>query len=283
VQSSGFAGLRIGVTGAGGSFGQALLRQLHQQGASLVALRHGGAALELRDGAGALIPVETVAWQVGEEQQLTELLAKLQILVINHGINVMGARDREATRLSLEVNTLSALRLLELFLTSPNPGGQRREIWVNTSEAEVNPAFSPLYEISKRTLGRLKKIATTEQRHGRPLKDDPVFSARLARVEIELMALEMTNLRLLSVAEGGKAPGAMPSILKIKGTEILQSLSELMLQAVGPYGLLFERDEVGPEHAAGLAPLYCNLRKLSIFGGSNEIQKNIVSQMVLGL
>jgi alkylation response protein AidB-like acyl-CoA dehydrogenase len=75
----------------------------------------------------------------------------------------------------------------------------------------------------------------------------------------------------------------MPSILKIKGTEILQSLSELMLQAVGPYGLLFERDAVGPEHAAGLAPLYCNLRKLSIFGGSNEIQKNIVSQMVLGL
>ena len=137
--------------------------------------------------------------------------------------------------------------------------------------------------VSKRTLGRLKEIATTEQRHGRPLKDDPVFSARLARVEIELMALEMTNLRLLSVAEGGKAPGAMPSILKIKGTEILQSLSELMLQAVGPYGLLFERDEVGPEHAAGLAPLYCNLRKLSIFGGSNEIQKNIVSQMVLGL
>jgi len=161
-QSSGFAGLRIGVTGAGGSFGQALLRQLDQQGASLVALRHSAGSLDLRDAAGGQIPVQTVTWQVGEEEQLTALLAELQILVINHGINVMGARDREATRLSLEVNTLSALRLLELFLASPNPSGQRREIWVNTSEAEVNPAFSPLYEISKRTLGQLLSLRSLD-------------------------------------------------------------------------------------------------------------------------
>ena len=113
-----------------------------------MALRHSAGSLDLRDAAGGQIPVQTVTWQVGDEEQLTALLAELQILVINHGINVMGARDREATRLSLEVNTLSALRLLELFLASPNPSGQRREIWVNTSEAEVNPAFSPLYEIS---------------------------------------------------------------------------------------------------------------------------------------
>lgn len=137
--------------------------------------------------------------------------------------------------------------------------------------------------VSKRTLGRLKQIAATELRNGRALLNDPIFSHQLARVEIELMALEMTNLRLLSVDEGGKAPGAMPSILKIKGTEILQRLSELMLQAVGPYGLLSERDQGEPGHASGLAAQYCNLRKLSIFGGSNEIQKNIVAQMVLGL
>ena len=127
-----------------------------------MALRHSAGSLDLRDAAGGQIPVQTVTWQVGEEEQLTALLAELQILVINHGINVMGARDREATRLSLEVNTLSALRLLELFLASPNPSGQRREIWVNTSEAEVNPAFSPLYEISKRTLGQLLSLRSLD-------------------------------------------------------------------------------------------------------------------------
>ncbi len=145
---------------------------------------------------------------------------------------------------------------------------------------------------SKRELARLKRIAAQERKHGRPLLEDPFFAARVAQVEIELMALEITNLRVVSAEAERRAPGPEASLLKIKGTEIQQALSELMMQAVGPYALPFRREAmeagfhgapVGPEHAAPLAATYLNFRKTSIYGGSNEIQKNIITQMILGL
>jgi alkylation response protein AidB-like acyl-CoA dehydrogenase len=145
---------------------------------------------------------------------------------------------------------------------------------------------------SKRELERLRRIASVERKHGRPLVEDPMFAARLAQVEIDLMALEITNLRVLSAEAEKRAPGPEASLLKIKGTEIQQALSELMVQAVGPYALPFriealeggfQGDLVGPEYAAPLAATYCNMRKASIYGGSNEIQKNIITQMILGL
>ena len=145
---------------------------------------------------------------------------------------------------------------------------------------------------AKRELARLKRIAAQETKRGRPLLDDPRFAARLAQVEIDLMALEITNLRVLSAEGEQRAPGPEASILKIKGTEIQQAITELMLHAVGPYALPFEpqwlEGEMSPElavpmHALPLGAHYCNMRKLSIFGGSNEIQKNIISQMILGL
>ena len=145
---------------------------------------------------------------------------------------------------------------------------------------------------SKRELIRLKRIAARERKHGRPLAEDPLFAARLAQVEIDLMALEITNLRVLSAEAEKRAPGPEASLLKIKGTEIQQSLTELMVQAVGPYALPFRLEAledgfqgpaVGPEYAAPLAATYCNMRKASIYGGSNEIQKNIITQMILGL
>jgi alkylation response protein AidB-like acyl-CoA dehydrogenase len=140
---------------------------------------------------------------------------------------------------------------------------------------------------SKRELQRLKRIAAAERKHGKPLLEDPFFAARIAQIEIDLMALEITNLRVLSADAERKAPGPEASLLKIKGTEIQQALSELMMQAVGPYGALSRREEdpdgelVGPAHAAPLGAAYCNLRKTSIYGGSNEIQKNIISQWLL--
>jgi len=100
------------------------------------------------------------------------------------------------------------------------------------------------------------------------------------------MALEITNLRVISADADRKAPGPEASLLKIKGTEIQQALSELMMQAVGPYAIPFQEEDgalVGPAYAAPLGPTYCNLRKTSIYGGSNEIQKNIVSQWILRL
>ncbi|WP_129648866.1 acyl-CoA dehydrogenase family protein [Peristeroidobacter agariperforans] len=145
---------------------------------------------------------------------------------------------------------------------------------------------------SKRELGRLKAIAQKETKNGRPLLEDPLFAARVAQVEMELMALEITNLRALSAESEKRAPGPEASILKIKGTEIQQALTELMMYAVGPYALPFERASIeegdltsvaGPDYAAPLAATYCNVRKVTIYGGSNEIQRNIISQMILGL
>lgn len=145
---------------------------------------------------------------------------------------------------------------------------------------------------SKRELGRIKEIARQETKNGRPLIEDPLFAARLAQVEIDLMALEITNLRALSAESEQRAPGPEASILKIKGTEIQQAISELAMYAVGPYALPFGRASAeegdftsvaGPDYAAPLAATYCNLRKVTIYGGSNEIQRNIIAQMILGV
>ena len=145
---------------------------------------------------------------------------------------------------------------------------------------------------SKRELARLTRIASLERKNGRPLSEDPLFAARLAQVEIDLIALEITNLRVLSAEAEKRTPGPEASLLKIKGTEIQQALTELMVQAVGPYALPFrigaledgfQGPPVGPDYAAPLAATYCNMRKASIYGGSNEIQKNIITQMILAL
>jgi len=145
---------------------------------------------------------------------------------------------------------------------------------------------------AKRELRRLKNIAREENKNGKPLIEDPLFSAKIAQVEVDLMALEITNLRALSAEAEKRAPGPEASVLKIKGTEIQQALTELMMYAVGPYALPFNRESieegdltsvVGPAYAAPLAATYCNFRKVSIYGGSNEIQRNIISQMILGL
>jgi len=141
---------------------------------------------------------------------------------------------------------------------------------------------------SKRELARLKRIASEERKDGRPLIEDPAFAARVALVEIDLMALEITNLRVLAAEAERRAPGAEASLLKIKGSEIQQDLSELMMKAVGPYALPLGPERsgsaaIGPAHASGLGAAYLNLRKASIYSGSNEIQKNIIAQTILGL
>ncbi len=143
---------------------------------------------------------------------------------------------------------------------------------------------------SKRELGFLKRIAGAQSKNGRPLLEDALFAAKLASLEIELMALEMTVLRVVSAEGAQKGPGPEASLLKIKGTEIQQALTELMLEAIGPYGMPFEREYLEgrtphalDDDAAPIAAYYFNFRKTSIYGGSNEIQKNIISQMILGL
>jgi len=145
---------------------------------------------------------------------------------------------------------------------------------------------------SKRELAFLKHVASEQHQGGRPLIENVRFRDKISRVEIDLMALEITVLRVLAADRQGRPPGPEASILKIKGTEIQQALTELMMEAVGPWALPFLPDSwgdhwlgerVGPEYAAPLAAQYLNFRKVSIYGGSNEIQRNIVSQMILGL
>ena len=132
---------------------------------------------------------------------------------------------------------------------------------------------------SKRELARLKQFAAAQTKDGRPLIEDPRFRDKLSRVEVELMALEITNLRFLDrMRRTGQPPGADVSMLTIKGTEIQQALTELMMQAAGPLAA-----GAPDPFTAGLAPRYCSYRKTTIYAGSNEIQRNIIAKMTLGL
>ena len=143
---------------------------------------------------------------------------------------------------------------------------------------------------SKRELAFLKQLAMQQLKKGEPLLRDPAFAARVAGVEIELMALEMTVLRVISGQD--KGPGPQASMLKVRGSELQQQLTELMVEALGPQALPFDpayldgetaHSAAGNDLAAPLAAYYFNYRKTSIYGGSNEIQKNIITQMILGL
>lgn len=149
-------GKRIAVTGASGTLGHALLTELHQAGAKAIALTSSQETISLTI-KNQEIPLQTVPWQIGAEADLLETLKKVDILVLNHGINVHGDRTPAAIHKSYAINTFSQQRLIELFLSTveTNQDRVRKEIWVNTSEAEVSPAVSPLYELSKRALGDL--------------------------------------------------------------------------------------------------------------------------------
>lgn len=144
---------------------------------------------------------------------------------------------------------------------------------------------------SKRELRRLKEVAAaTPTGDGGNLIEDADFSRRIADVELELLALEYTELRVLSAVASGSAPGPESSLLKIKGSELQQSLSQLYVDAAGTHALPFLPPEhgrneppVGPEWTSQVMPVYLNNRKTTIYGGSNEIQKNIISKAILGL
>lgn len=144
---------------------------------------------------------------------------------------------------------------------------------------------------SKVELQKLKRVAASKPHGAGRLCDDPSFRKRLARVEIDLLALEYTNLRVLSASQDNASVSIQASILKIRGSEIRQAISELLVESAGADALRFAgRDSNGypvpnpdPGETDDLAAAYLNLRKLSIYGGSNEIQKNIIAQTLVGL
>ena len=141
---------------------------------------------------------------------------------------------------------------------------------------------------SKKAVERLKEIAGAEMLDGTPLIDDEDFARKIADLEIDLAALEFTELRTLAQEAKGQMAGPESSILKIRGTEIQQRITELTVEAIGYFAYPNERalghnDNVGPDYALGQAGHYFNMRKTSIYGGSNEIQRNIIAKAVLGL
>jgi len=141
-------------------------------------------------------------------------------------------------------------------------------------------------------LAALKRIAGLENDGDRKLIDNPFFAAKIAQVEIDLMAMATTNLRTIAAAAAGQAPGAESSMLKVKGTLIRQEINALTRQAAGPYAMPFVSEAldegsnegpVGPDYAMPATQAYFNNRKLSIYGGSNEVQRQIISKMILEL
>lgn len=142
---------------------------------------------------------------------------------------------------------------------------------------------------SMTALAEVKRLAAQVRRGGKPLAQNPHFAARMAEIEIDLEAMKITNLRMLAQAEEQGAPGPETSMLKIKGTVIRQALNDLARRALGPAAAPFPSEDlegnaalVPPDFANGAAR-YFNNRKLSIFGGSNEIQRNILAKHALGL
>jgi len=139
---------------------------------------------------------------------------------------------------------------------------------------------------SKRELERLKRIAKAEK-----VWDDTRFRDEIAKLEVDIVALEMMVLRVLSGETSGKQSLDVAGLLKIRGSEIQQRLTELLMLAAGPYSVPFihdameagwQGDHVGAAYCAPLAATYFNVRKTTIYGGSNEVQRNIVAQTVLG-
>ncbi len=190
--SNRWANCRIGITGANGSMGRALTHQLRSQGAVVVGFTHGSIP------SGELStyqPQEWVRWECGQEASLESTLGKLDVLVLNHGINPQGRQTNKDINIALEVNALSSWRLMELFeslVLKAEPGTRPRELWVNTSEAEIQPALSPTYELSKRLIGQLVSL------HWNNLTDNQRKALRIRKLVLGPFRSELNPIGLMS-------------------------------------------------------------------------------------
>lgn len=141
--------------------------------------------------------------------------------------------------------------------------------------------------LTKERVSRIKRLAKTVPYHEQTMWENTGFRERLSWLEIELKALEITQMRVLSKqVAGDKAPDPASSILKIKGSELQQASTELLLELAGPLSLAGSDAAAlpdGVDWANGVPGLYMNTRKVSIYGGSNEIQHNVIAKAILGM
>ena len=159
-KNSRFKGLKIAITGANGSLGRSLIEELKAQGAYVVGLTHNK---KNNEKSFRKRPNEWIYWSCGKEEILSKSLANIDILILNHGFNPKGMIDSNEINKAIEINSLSHWRLIEIFedLAISNTDLNKftsKEIWVNTSEAEIQIAFSPAYEITKRLIGELVSL-----------------------------------------------------------------------------------------------------------------------------
>ena len=159
-EDSRFKGLRIAITGANGSLGKYLIEILKGKGAYIVGLTHNKKS---NNKSFESTPNEWITWSCGKEELLSSSLANIDILILNHGFNPKEMIDSNEINKAIEINSLSHWRLIEIFekLALPNNNLNKynsKELWVNTSEAEIQIAFSPVYEITKRLIGELVSL-----------------------------------------------------------------------------------------------------------------------------
>ena len=155
-----FKDLKIAITGANGSLGKSLIEEFKRNGAYVVALTH---SKKNNNNSSKFAPDDWISWSCGKEKLLSSKLANIDILILNHGFNPKELIDSNEINKAIEINSLSHWRLIQIFeelavennnLDNSNP----KEIWINTSEAEIQIAFSPVYEITKRLIGELVSL-----------------------------------------------------------------------------------------------------------------------------
>ena len=212
--TSRWSDLRIGITGISGTLGKALTKTLREKGAYVVGLtskEKSNNSLILNS------PNELINWKCGEEKELDNVLNSLDILILNHGINLQGSQTNKDISKALEINALSTLRFLDRFeelLKKDTSQTKRCEVWVNTSEAEIQPAFSPTYEISKRLLGQIVSIKMSNIAKGKksyltirkiilgPFKSNlnPIGIMNAEFVARQILNLSGLNLKLIIIS-----------------------------------------------------------------------------------
>ena len=176
----------------------------------------------------------------------------------------------------------------EVRVPVSNRIGEEGKGWTYAKSLLVHERLS-IAEVaeSKRNLEDLREYARAEVNGGRPLLQDPLFAKRFTDIEIDLMALEYTELRVLASAADGGDPGPESSLLKLQGTDIQQAIQELRMDVAGYYSGTLQGDlnatELGHDFADGAQKLYFRGRASTIYGGSSEVQKNITAKFVLGL
>ena len=233
-------GCRIGITGANGSLGKALTKKFRAKGAYVIGLTHGAIKNKQSSEQG---PQEWVHWKCGEESLLKNIFSTIDILILNHGINPQGKQDSKALSEAIEVNALSIIRLMDQFealsmkktnVTKPS------EIWVNTSEAEIQPALSPGYEISKRLIGQLVSLrwSNSDQEQKKNIKIrklilGPFFSELNP---IGIMSADFVSTQIINQVEFGLdliivTPNPLTYLL-IPLNEICRSIYSLLISKV---------------------------------------------------